>query len=90
MENVPSNIDFARKQPKAKDEFENKNERSLEAPACPILHASMIKFWALYSNTMEAYTLWWNGGSLKSFGVNAVNTCTILVSHVVSPMRFVL
>jgi hypothetical protein len=67
MENVPSNIDFVGKQPKAKDEFEKKNEQSLEALACPISHVGVIKFWALNSNTIEAYTLWWNGRSLKSF-----------------------
>jgi hypothetical protein len=70
MENVPNDIDFARKQPKAKDEFEKKNERSLEALACSISHPSMIKFWALNPNTMDAYMLWWNGGSLKYFWTN--------------------
>ena len=64
MESVPSNIDFARKLPKAKVDFAQKNEWSLEALACPILHAGVIKFWALHPNTIEAYTLWWNGGFL--------------------------
>jgi hypothetical protein len=67
MEKVPSDIDFAGKLPKATDGFEKRNERSLEALACPISHAGMIKFWALHPKTMEAYTLWWNEGSLKSF-----------------------
>ena len=31
MENVPNNIDFAGKLPKANNEFEKRNERSLEA-----------------------------------------------------------
>jgi hypothetical protein len=44
MENVPSNIDFVGKLPKAKDEFEKKNEWSLEALAYPILHVGVIKF----------------------------------------------
>jgi hypothetical protein len=61
MENVPSDIDFARKLPKAKDEFEQRNERSLEALACPILHASVIKFWALHPNTKSIHVVveWW-------------------------------
>jgi hypothetical protein len=70
MEKVPSDIDFVGKLPKASKEFDKRNERSLEALACPISHADVIKFWALHSKTMEAYTLWWNGGSLKSFWTN--------------------
>jgi hypothetical protein len=70
MENFPSDIDFVGKQPKAKAEFEKRNEWSLEALACPISHSCMIKFWALNPNTTEAYMLWWNGGSLKSFRTN--------------------
>jgi hypothetical protein len=57
MEKVPSDIDFAGKLPKASKEFDKRNERSLEALAYPISHASMIKFWALHPKTMEAYTL---------------------------------
>ena len=67
MENIPSDIDFARKLPKANEDFDQKKERSMEALACPISHASIIKFWALHPNTMEEYTLWWNGGSVHSF-----------------------
>jgi hypothetical protein len=67
MENVPSDIDFAGKLPKASKEFDKRNERSLEALVCPISHTGVIKFWALHPKTMEAYTLWWNGGSLKIF-----------------------
>jgi hypothetical protein len=70
MEKVPSDIDFAGKLPKASKEFDKRNERSLEALACPISLEGMIKFWALHPKTMEAYTLWWNGGSLKSFWTN--------------------
>jgi hypothetical protein len=44
MEKVPSDIDFARKLPKASNEFEKRNERSLEALACPISHIGVIKF----------------------------------------------
>jgi hypothetical protein len=67
MENIPSDIDFAGKMLKANDDFAQRDEQSLEALACPISHAGVIKFWALHPNTMEAYTLWWNGGSLQWF-----------------------
>jgi serine/threonine protein kinase len=66
MENIPSDIDFAGKMPKANDDFTQRDERSLEALACPVSHAGVIKFWALHPNTMEAYT-WWIGGSLHNF-----------------------
>jgi hypothetical protein len=67
MENIPSDIDFAGKLLKANKDFDQKKERSMEALACPVLHTGVIKFWILHPNTMEAYTLWWNGGSLHSF-----------------------
>jgi serine/threonine protein kinase len=67
MENIPRDIDFAGKLLKANEDFDQKKERSMEALACPISHACVIKFWALHPNTMEAYTLWWNGGFLHSF-----------------------
>jgi hypothetical protein len=67
MENIPSDIDFVGKLPKATDDFAQRDEQSLEALTCPVSHAGVIKFWALHPNTMEAYTLWWNGGSLHSF-----------------------
>ena len=39
----------------------------MEVLTCPISHVGVIKFWPLHPNTMEAYMLWWNGGSLYSF-----------------------
>jgi hypothetical protein len=39
----------------------------VEALACAIEHYGVIKFWAVNSQTMEAYTLWWNGGFVRSF-----------------------
>jgi hypothetical protein len=42
-------------------------EKLVEASARPILHLWVIKFWAIHSRLMEAYTLWWNGGSVKKF-----------------------
>jgi hypothetical protein len=67
MENIPSDIDFAGKMPKADDHLDQRKERSMEALACSVSHVGVIKFWALHQDTMEAYTLWWNGGSLHSF-----------------------
>jgi hypothetical protein len=58
MENIPSDIDFAGKLLKANEDFDQRQERSMEALACLVSHAGMIKFWALHPNTMEAYTLW--------------------------------
>jgi hypothetical protein len=58
MENIPSDIDFVGKLPKANKDFDQKNERSMEALACPVSHVGVIKFWALHPNTMEAYMLW--------------------------------
>jgi len=37
----------------------------MEALACPCEHPSVIKFFAIHIKTMEAYTLWWNGGTLQ-------------------------
>jgi serine/threonine protein kinase len=39
----------------------------VEALACLIENLRLIKFWAVNFQTMEAYTLWWNGGSMRSF-----------------------
>ena len=48
MENIPSDIDFAGKMPKANNDLDQRKERSMEALACSILHPSVIKFWALH------------------------------------------
>jgi hypothetical protein len=47
MENIPSDIDFAGKLPKANEDFDQRKERSMEALACSVSHAGVIKFWAL-------------------------------------------
>jgi hypothetical protein len=65
--NIPTVIDFARKKSKATSEGAKRKERAVEALACPIEHVWLIKFWVVNSKTMEAYTLWWNGGSFRSF-----------------------
>jgi hypothetical protein len=47
MENIPSNKNFVGKKSKAKDKFEKRIERSLEALAYSISHPGVIIFWAL-------------------------------------------
>jgi hypothetical protein len=37
----------------------------MEALTCLCEHPSVIKFFAIHINTMEAYTLWWNRGTLR-------------------------
>jgi hypothetical protein len=64
---IPTIVDFAGKMSKAVKEVDKLLERAKEAMACPIEHHGLIKFWAISSVTMEAYTLWWNGGSVRSF-----------------------
>ena len=75
MENIPSDIDFAGKLPKATNDFAQRDERSLEALACLVLHAGVIKYWVLHPNTIEAYMLWWNGSSLTIIGQNIIPKC---------------
>jgi hypothetical protein len=65
--NIPTVIDFVGKKSKATSKGAKRKERAVEALACPIEHVGLIKFWAVNSKTMEAYTLWWNGGSFRSF-----------------------
>jgi prephenate dehydrogenase len=65
--NIPTVIDFSGKMSKATSEQAKRKECAVVALACPIEHARLIKFWAVNSRTMEAYTLWWDGGSFKSF-----------------------
>jgi serine/threonine protein kinase len=60
-------IEFVGKLPTAKTEKEKREQRSLEAMICPVAHPGVIKFWALHPQTMEAYTLWWNGQNLSKF-----------------------
>ena len=65
--NIPTVIDFAGKKSKATSEEPNRKEHVVEALACSIEHVGLIKFWAMNSKTIKMYTLWWNGGSFKSF-----------------------
>jgi hypothetical protein len=58
MPGIPIHIEFAGKLSKAKSEREKREQRSIEALVCPVPHPGVIKFWAIHSDTMEAYTLW--------------------------------
>ncbi len=37
----------------------------MKALECQCEHLGVIKFLAIHIETMEAYTLWWNGGTLR-------------------------
>jgi hypothetical protein len=54
--NISTIIDFVGKMSKATSEGAKQKE-----------HVGLIKFWVMNSKTMEAYILWWNGGSFRSF-----------------------
>jgi hypothetical protein len=50
--NIPTVIDFAGKMSKATSEEAKQKEHVVEALACLIKHAGLIKFWAVNSRTM--------------------------------------
>lgn len=64
VDHVPTNIEFAAKLSKNKNMQKRRIETSAEALVCPLNHPGIIKFWALHTRTFEAYSYWWNGGSL--------------------------
>jgi hypothetical protein len=47
------------------DKQKTHKQQSMEALACPCEHSSVIKFLAIHIETMEAYTLCWNGGTFR-------------------------
>jgi hypothetical protein len=61
---IPSTIELAAKTPKMDDKWESHKQWLMEVLASPCEHPSVIKFLAIHVETMEAYTLWWNGGTL--------------------------
>ena len=73
FEHVPSFVDFAGKTSKAKSIIERREERSIEALVCPVSHPGVVKFWGIHEDTMEAYTLWWNGETVQKFN-SSVNS----------------
>jgi hypothetical protein len=62
---IPSTIELAGKTPKMDDKWKAHKQRLLEVLASPCKHPSVIKFLAIHTKTMEAYTLWWNGGTFQ-------------------------
>jgi hypothetical protein len=69
MDKIPDYIHFAGKTSKAKTPLESRVQWSTEALACPLNHSGIIKFWTVHATTMEAYTLWWNGDSLREMAM---------------------
>jgi hypothetical protein len=67
MTNIPTIVNFDVKMSKAASKKAKQVERSVEALACLIKHPRLIKFWVVNFQTMEVYTLWWNGKSLRNF-----------------------
>jgi hypothetical protein len=61
---IPSTIELVGKTPKMDDKWEVNKQWSMEVLASPCKQPSVIKFLAIHVKTMEAYTLWWNGGTL--------------------------
>jgi serine/threonine protein kinase len=62
---IPRTIELVGKTPKTNDKWETCKQWSTKALACSCKHLSVIKFFAIHTKTMEAYTLWWNGGTLQ-------------------------
>jgi hypothetical protein len=62
---IPNTIELAGKTPKMVDKWEMRKQHLVELFACMCEHPCVIKFLAIHAKTMEAYTLWWNGGILQ-------------------------
>ncbi len=60
---IPSMIELAGKTLKTNDKQEAHKQQSMETVTCTCEHLGVIKFLAIHTETMEAYTLWWNGGT---------------------------
>jgi hypothetical protein len=60
---IPSMIELVRKTLKTNDKRETRKQQLVEALACLCEHPYAIKFFAIHIESMEAYTLWWNGGT---------------------------
>ncbi len=57
-------IKLTRKTLKMDNKRKTHKQQFVEALACTWKHPSVIKFLAIHTKTMEAYTLWWNGETL--------------------------
>jgi hypothetical protein len=58
-------IELAWKTLKTNDKQKTCKQWSVEALAYLYKHPSVIRFLAIHTKTMKAYTLWWNGGTLR-------------------------
>jgi hypothetical protein len=65
FDRISSTIELTRKTPKIDDKWKTCKQHSMEALAYLCEHPSVIKFLAIHVKTMDAYTLWWNGGTLQ-------------------------
>jgi hypothetical protein len=69
FDHILSTIELARKTLKMDDKQEACKQQSVEA--CPCEHLGVIKFLTIHIETIEAYTLRWNGGTFqKKFDYN--------------------
>jgi hypothetical protein len=62
---IPNTIELVGKTPKTNEKQKVCKQHLVKAIVCPCKHLGVIKFLAIYLNTMEAYTLWWNGNMLR-------------------------
>jgi hypothetical protein len=60
---MPSTIELLKKTPKINYLNKHTNNIFVKVLACPCEYLDVIKFLVIHSNTMEAYTLWWNGAT---------------------------
>ncbi len=51
--------------PKQMKNKKTRKQRLVKVIVCPCKHLGVIKFLAIHLNTMEDYTLWWNGSMLQ-------------------------
>ncbi len=61
---IPNTIELAGKTSKTNDKWQAHKQCLVKALACPCEHPSVVKVLVIHSETMEVYTLWWNGGTL--------------------------
>lgn len=64
---IPPDVDFAGKRAKVESMRQKREQVSLEAMVCPVVHPGVIKISFINQRDYEGYTLWWNGGSLWNF-----------------------
>jgi hypothetical protein len=64
FDRIPNMIEFTKKTLKMNNKWKTRKQWLVEALACPCKHLGVIKFLAIHKDHMEAYTLWWNGGTL--------------------------